>query len=142
MAKMLLTLLPPLLLLAGDTIADEVVDLPVGRLTILSGYNFQRVQGIDSNVFRITSESGFEINVDQGGMAGNYASLERNNNYPLIYGFEKDGNQVVIARSDTSDGPHFIVTYPEFNLNFFCRDPDSKELSEFYAMVLSFTDDE
>jgi hypothetical protein len=134
--------LQAMLALAGLMLAHAnaaEITLPAGTLELPEGYEFERVMGIDSYAAKITDASGFEISIDQGGMAGAYASLESNNDYDLIYALEIGGEQVVVARrEDDAREQTYIVTWPDSTMNLFCHNPDSRQLSDFHAIALSF----
>jgi hypothetical protein len=54
-----------------------VAQEPPGGITLLQGYQHERLRGADSRVGRITNGRGFEIRYDIGGMAGNRATNPR-----------------------------------------------------------------
>lgn len=109
---------------------------PPGNMSLLPGYEHQRLRGIDSMIGQISKKDGPVIRYDIGGMAGNMA-VSASSKAPLIWSkvINVHGEDLRIVYF--SDGK-LIATFERQYANFFAVTRDRDEVEDFLIMVMTY----
>lgn len=112
------------------------VSPPPGNMSLLPGYEHQRLRGIDSDVGQISRKDGLVIRYDIGGMAGN-AAMTSESKAPRVWSkVIKVGDEdlrIVYFR----DGK-IIATFERQYANFFAHTGNRNEVEDFIIMVMTY----
>jgi|GEM_PF-2045998 len=114
------------------------VSPPPGNMSLLPGYEHQRLRGIDSDVGQISKKDGLVIRYDIGGMAGNSAmSVSRETRAPLVWSkvINVGGEDLRIVYFN--DGK-IIATFERQLANFFAHTGKVEAVPEFLMMVMTY----
>jgi hypothetical protein len=105
-------------------------------MTLLPGYQHERLQGIDTSVGRIWKKDGLEIHYDIGRLAGNYAQSREKDKDKLEWFKEQavGGRNVQIAL--TKDRV-LTITVAGF-ANFYGTVKSEGDLADMLLMVLTY----
>lgn len=109
---------------------------PPGNMSLLPGYEHQRLRGIDSEVGQISKKDGLMIRYDIGGMAGNRA-MSAESKAPLVWSrvINVGGEDLRIVYF--SDGK-LIATFERQYANFFAHTGNRDEVEDFLIMVMTY----
>lgn len=111
---------------------------PPGNMSLLPGYEHQRLRGIDSEVGQISKKDGLIIRYDIGGMAGNMVvSASRETRAPLVWSkvINVGGEDLRIVYFN--DGK-LIATFEQQYANFFAHTKDRDEVEDFLIMIMTY----
>ena len=108
---------------------------PPGAIHLPEGFRHERLQGIDTEVGRISKAGGLIIEYDIGRLAGNYAKQVEKGDRQWTIEQTINGQPVMIVKS--KDGK-VTATFAKLSANFWAKVSGEEDLAAFLAIVLTY----
>jgi hypothetical protein len=124
------------MLAMANVFAEESADPAPGGMKLLSGYQHQKLQGIDTHVGKVWKDGGLSIQYDIGKLAGNYAKAQAKDE-PLWHKEQVIGGRTLHLA--LAKDKKFYVTLPEWNANFWGQVKTEEDIADILLMVLTYS---